>query len=248
MTEHHLETRGPAELVVEVRTGHVHVRATDTATTDVLLTGPDAGEVRVAQSGDRISVLGARHRGLPGGGDTAVRVDVTLPAGSAVVVRTGSADVHLEGPLGATEVRSGSGDVLLGDAAGPTVLETGSGDVRVGAASAELRIKSGSGRVHVGHVASDLLVSTGSGDVELRVSEGSAVLKTGSGDVRVGVPVGVPVWTDITTGSGRIRSDLPSTGAPAEGQPYVELRAKTGSGDVVLAPATIPASTTRRTP
>lgn len=38
--------------------------------------------------------------------------------------------------------------------------------------------------------------------------------------------------TDIV--SGRVHSDLDGAGEPAEGQDYVELRAKTVSGDVVL--------------
>ena len=51
---------------------------------------------------------------------------------------------------------------------------------------------------------------------------------------RVGVPAGVPVWTDITTVSGSIRSSLEGAGQPAEGEDHVELRAKTVSGDIVL--------------
>jgi hypothetical protein len=42
------------------------------------------------------------------------------------------------------------------------------------------------------------------------------------------------VWTDISTLSGRIHSDIEGSGEPAEGAEHVELRASTVSGDVVL--------------
>jgi hypothetical protein len=54
--------------------------------------------------------------------------------------------------------------------------------------------------------------------------------------VHVGVPTGTPVWTDITTVSGRIHNALEGVGEPAEGADHVELRATTVSGDVVLVP------------
>ena len=45
---------------------------------------------------------------------------------------------------------------------------------------------------------------------------------------------GIPVWTDISTLSGSIRSNLRGAGEPAEGADHVEVRAKTVSGDIVL--------------
>jgi hypothetical protein len=42
------------------------------------------------------------------------------------------------------------------------------------------------------------------------------------------------VWTDLTTVSGAIRSDLEGVGQPEDGAEHLELRAKTVSGDIVL--------------
>jgi hypothetical protein len=66
------------------------------------------------------------------------------------------------------------------------------------------------------------------------MAAGQAHLKNVSGDIRLAVPAGTPVWTDITTGTGHVRSGLARTGAPTEGQPYVEVTAKTVTGDVYL--------------
>jgi hypothetical protein len=58
--------------------------------------------------------------------------------------------------------------------------------------------------------------------------------KGASGDVHIGVPAGVPVWTDISTVSGEIRSTLRGAGQPQDGADHVEVRAKVVSGDIVL--------------
>ena len=42
------------------------------------------------------------------------------------------------------------------------------------------------------------------------------------------------MWTDISTVSGAIHSNLEGVGQPAEGADHVELRAKTVSGDIIL--------------
>ena len=102
-------------------------------------------------------------------------------------------------------------------ARGKTVVKTGSGDLSIGAAH------------------DDTSFSTGSGDVSVDLVErGRLTVKGASGDVSIGVKAGVPVWTDVTTVSGTIRSDLQGAGQPQEGQDHIEVRAKTVSGDIAL--------------
>ncbi|MCW2765144.1 MAG: protein YvlB [Nocardioides sp.] len=271
MTEHRFETHSPVKLYVEIGKGNVHVFATETTESTVQVTGRDADQVHVEQTGDQISVVAPRQRTGFLTGDSSLRVDVVVPLDSDVAIKTGSADVQLEGAAGSAQIRSGSGDVRVDALGGQAVIETGSGDIQLDDARAELRVKSGSGDVKVGHAASAVSVSTGSGDVEIGSTNGPAVVKTGSGDlrvidaqtdvsmvtgsgdlvvgtasrgkftmkgasgdVRIGIPAGVPVWTDISTVSGEIRSSLQGAGEPQAGADHVELRAKTVSGDVIL--------------
>ena len=96
-------------------------------------------------------------------------------------------------------------------------------------------VKTGSGDLRVGESHDDVSLSTGSGDFVVdHVHRGRLSAKGASGDVRVGIPAGLPVWTDLSTVSGRIRSALDGAGQPDEGQDHVEVRAKTVSGDIVL--------------
>lgn len=149
-------------------------------------------------------------------------------------LQTGSGVVRLVELRGDTRIKSGSGDVSVNRCADLTV-STGSGDVRIESVGGRLAIKTGSGDVQVGEAADDLSLSTGSGDLTVDVArKGRYVVKGASGDVRIGVPAGTPVWTDITTLSGRVQSDLTPVGAPAEGQDHLEIRATTASGDITL--------------
>jgi len=271
MTEHRFETHRPVHLYVELGKGSLQVAAADTTETVVEITGRDADDVHVAQSGDRIDVIAPKNRTGFFSGDSSLHVIVTLPRESELAAKTGSADVTVAGTVGTSQLKTGSGDVRMDDVTGPLLIETGSGDVAVDVANSELRMKSGSGDIKVGHAEGAVAVSTGSGDVQIGTSNGPAVVKTGSGDLRVveaqndvslvtgsgdlivgtarkgrftlkgasgdvhiGIPAGVPVWTDISTISGSVRADLERVGEPTEGADHVELHAKTVSGDVVL--------------
>ena len=149
-------------------------------------------------------------------------------------LQAGSGDVRVVELRGDARIKSGSGDVSVNRCTDLTV-STGSGDVRIESVGGHLAIKTGSGDVQVGEAADDISLSTGSGDLTVDVArKGRYVVKGASGDVRIGVPAGTPVWTDISTLSGRVQSDLTPVGAPAEGQDHLEIRATTASGDITL--------------
>ena len=151
------------------------------------------------------------------------------------IVQCGSGDVVAEHLAGEARIKSGSGDIVVRRADSHLLVTTGSGDVRIEAAGDELAVKTGSGDALVGTLTGEAIFTTGSGDLVVhRAAAGRVTARTGSGDVRVGVVAGTPVWTDIRTASGRLSSDLPSTGEPGPDQPYLEVRATTASGDVAL--------------
>jgi len=61
--------------------------------------------------------------------------------------------------------------------------------------------------------------------------------RTVSGGVSVGVANGVAALLDLSTVSGRVRSELEASGAPADGEQRVELVLSTVSGNVSVARA-----------
>ena len=258
-------------LFVAIGSGNVVLDAAAVVETEVQITGDGADDVTVEQRGDEVHITAPPRIGGLFSGRSGLDVHVSLPTGSRVVTKLGSADLTAVGELGTVALKTGSGSVRLESVAGDAEVHTGSGDVTLGTVERDLRVTSGSGDIQLGDlggaasvttgsgsirlgaVAAEVLAKTGSGDLRVREASGDAALRTGSGgifvekasrgqlvartgsgDVRVGIPAGVPVWTDIQSGSGQVHNGLRGVGEPAEGQDYLELRAKTGSGSVYL--------------
>src|SRR5689334_9133785 len=244
-------TPAPVSLFVELGSGRLTTTAADTTEASVEVSGPRAEEFHVGFNGKRIDVI-APHGRFFGRGDSH-DVRVTVPTGSELVTKMGSADTTTKGTLGLLALKTGSGDIAIERADGPVVIESGSGDIDVRDVHGKTGISTGSGDVVLGTVHAATVIKTGSGDLQVNRSEGDVSLTTASGDltigtaprgkvtaknvsgdVRVGIPAGTPVWTDINTVSGSVRNNLTSVGKPAKDQDYVELRASTVSGDVHL--------------
>jgi DUF4097 and DUF4098 domain-containing protein YvlB len=171
-----------------------------------------------------------RLRSRSGSGDVALN-----HATREAVIEIGSGNIKVGTAASHLRIKSGSGDVSVGTARSTTAIVTGSGDIAILQSDGPLTLKSGSGDLTVHDGGGELNLATASGDITIgNAAHGALTATSASGDICVCVPSGTPVWTDVTTMTGRVRSTLASTGAPADGQPYVEVRATTVSGDVLL--------------
>jgi len=151
------------------------------------------------------------------------------------LIETGSGDIEVAAALGDLRIKSGSGDVEVGRLGGAATISTGSGDVEIGTSQSDVQVKSGSGSMRVKEAHTDLSLSTASGDLDVGVMRGGVLLaRNVSGDIRVGIPANIPVWTDIHCVTGRVSSNLGGAGQPEEGQDFIEVRAKTVSGNIDL--------------
>lgn len=253
-TEQHFPGSAPRPLSIETGSGSVTVTLhTDAPGVTVQLRGAGAADMTVEEHEGGLEIHQQRNRVGFLGGSRSVDVRVDAPVGCDLWVRTGSAGTTLDGDAGDVHVTTGSGDLRITRVTGAlraksgsgTVraesvgsdaeVTTGSGDVELGSAHGPVRVKTGSGDLVVGTAHDTVAYSTASGDLRLDTLTGGAVhAKAASGTIRVGVAAGTPVWTDITTVSGTVHNDLESLGAPTEGQPHVEVRARTVSGSVHL--------------
>ncbi len=151
------------------------------------------------------------------------------------LIDTGSGDVTIEVARGDLRVKCGSGEVRIDRAAGKTSVSTGSGDVYLGVTESATEVKSGSGEIRVKEALSDVSLTTASGDLHVGTfHQGDLRAKGVSGDIWVGIPAGIPVWTDVSCLSGKVTSTLEGAGQPEDGQEFIELRATTVSGDIHL--------------
>ena len=249
MTDYQFETLSPVALYVEIGAGEVDVsfdgrnlsivapkRRTGFFSGDdgvnVTVVVPTGSDLAARTGSADIGVVGEVGSAHVKTGSGDVRVDVlTGPA----TIETGSGDVEVEEARSELRVKCGSGDVVTRHAESSVAISTGSGDVQIGTNQGPALVKTGSGDVRIIEAASDVALTTGSGDLQIETARrGKFSAKGASGSIHVGIPAGTPVWTDISTVSGRIHSDVEGAGEPAEGADHVELRATTVSGDVIL--------------
>jgi Putative adhesin len=218
------------------------------------------GSTVVEMSGRTLSVQAPRQGGifdlgLLGGRSRqreAIDITVTVPTGTAVKISAVTADITVTGRSGSADIASGSSTITLGDVDGDLRLRYGSGSARIGNVSGSVETRSGSGDAFFGEIGGALAAGCGSGNLEVtavrgavrsRAGSGAASLGAvysdvdvarGSGTIAIGLPAGRPARVDVTTGSGRVNSELPIEDGPITQANPITVRARTGSGDVRL--------------
>jgi len=198
----------------------------------VTVTVPTSSDLAVRTGSADLGVIGEIGDSHVKSGSGDVRLDVLAGPNST---ETGSGDVEIEEVRIAARIKCGSGDVTVRHAGSSMAVSTGSGDVQIGTSEGSAVIKTGSGDVRVVEAGGDLSLTTGSGDLQIDTARrGKFSAKGASGSVHVGIPAGTPIWTDISTVSGRIHNNVEGVGQPSEGADHVELWATTVSGDVIL--------------
>ncbi|MEU4230040.1 DUF4097 family beta strand repeat-containing protein [Nonomuraea sp. NPDC026600] len=156
-----------------------------------------------------------------------VRAVVRLPQGSALRVRTKSADVATSGELEWTQFTSVSGSLRL-DACSKLNAASTSGDVSADYAD-HAEVRTVSGDIRLGRTDSATAGST-SGDITIGDFGGSARLRTISGDIAVHATEPGHVTANST--SGDIRVTAPAELAAAGGEQGLTVDARSLSGDV----------------
>lgn len=200
LPEVHLRASGVASLTISAEQGS----DVSWSTTSGLGAGCEAS--RTVEQG--IGTLVLTCDPSPWGGSDA---DVSVPAGTRLVVDSPDADVRVAGQLAAVAVSSRDGDVDLTGVDGNVTVTTTDGDV--------------GGTVRA---ADAVAVTTGDGDVDLRFDGviGATRVRTGDGNVALTVPTGGPYRLDIPAdSSSELDSDPSSPRA---------ITVTTGDGEIEL--------------
>jgi Toastrack DUF4097 len=231
--------------------------ATDVLAVEVIAGKPGSNaddlldQVKVSFENGRLTVRGPKLSGLLQRWK-GLELTIKAPAGSNCDIHTAAADVALVGQLGSVTAHTASGDVTSTASTGLATLETASGDVfvdrsdslqvatasgdvQVGHAHGDLSVRSVSGDLSIGDVSGQVGAQTISGDIAVKdIAGGRATLSTTSGDVRVTVTPGIGVYLDLSSMSGRLRSDLDeqAEGGDSGTEAALKLRCRSISGDI----------------
>jgi DUF4097 and DUF4098 domain-containing protein YvlB len=257
----------PIEMYISLPSGSIAISAEPTDKTTVRLEPSRPGrhsddlisEIRVEFSDGRLEITFPRQFGMRRNGS--VDLTVRAPARSSCTVHTASSDISCLGELAALDGKTGSGDLTAAVVSGPVQLETASGDLWLEEAAGAARLHSASGDVRLLRAGGDVIANSASGDLAIGTAAGSVTARTASGDLRVdrivtgqadlnsvsgditvGVAPGTGVYLDLSTVSGRVRSDLEESADDGTGA--LVLKCRTVSGDVeVVRAAPVPAET-----
>jgi hypothetical protein len=161
--------------------------------------------------------------------------NVSVEEAGELHLKTSHGNITVDRGEGFADIHSGSGKIRVGEIDGPLVVRNSNGDTRIGALTGDLRAKSANGDITVGRAPASVVARTASGDIRIgEVVRGTVVLRTAAGEVEVGIGSGTAAWLDVNSQHGRVRNDLDLTDGPAESDDTVEVRARTGMGDIVI--------------
>jgi Toastrack DUF4097 len=160
-----------------------------------------------------------------------LRLEETGPAR----LRTAAGDITVSHINGHADLSTASGDVRVGTVDGTASVKTSNGDLALGEVTGDLRLGSANGDITVDRAHAELRAKTARGDVRVgEVVRGPVEMHTTFGDLEVGVRAGPAVWLDVSAGAGSVRSELDATDRPGPSDETVEIRGRTGFGDVVI--------------
>jgi hypothetical protein len=160
-----------------------------------------------------------------------IRLDQT----GRLKLRTAAGDVSVGRSGGHTDVATSTGKIWIGEIDGTAVVKTSNGDITVGQVAGDVRLNTANGDITVDHALAAVDAKTAYGSVRIgEVVRGSVVLETGFGELELGVREGTAAWLDVSSQHGSVRSDLNATDSPEQSDETVEVRARTGYGDIVI--------------
>jgi len=270
-----LSVTGPVQLEVRTGTGSIEVTAGVSGSVEVHgIIRARSGFFSAAGSADKVrrieenppieqqgNVIQVGERAIEDESlyeGVSISYRIVVPAETALVSKSGSGSLTLEGLKGPVEATAGSGSLTIGSIGGDVQARAGSGSIRIDGVGGNLEVKTGSGSIDAHAVRGAITASAGSGTIELeQTGEGDVSIHSGSGGVRVR---GVRGGLSVSTSSGSIRAqgemvrawslEASSGGITVELPPEAsfELDASTSSGDIDSErPVSVTGRTSRKT-
>jgi hypothetical protein len=161
--------------------------------------------------------------------------DIAIEHATTTRLHSGGGDVSLDRAEGFAEVSTGTGTVRIGAADGGAAIKNSNGATWIGSAGGDLRVKAANGSIDVDRALASVDARSANGAVRIaEVARGRVVAETAAGRVEIGVRDGVAAYLDLDTRFGTLSNDLDAAAGPEPHAETVEVRARTGFGDIVI--------------
>ncbi|MCF3185321.1 DUF4097 family beta strand repeat protein [Streptomyces polychromogenes] len=160
--------------------------------------------------------------------------DIRVAAAGPAVLRTGHGDVHLDRCTADAEVH-GAGRVRIGRVDGAATVKNVNGDTEIGEVTGDVRANSSNGSITVDRAHGSVEAKSANGAIRVgEVARGRADLQTAVGRIDIGIRGSVAAWLDVTSRMGKVHNSLGASQGPEGSDGVVEVRARTGMGDIVI--------------
>ncbi|NUT93577.1 MAG: DUF4097 family beta strand repeat protein [Saccharothrix sp.] len=161
--------------------------------------------------------------------------DLTVERSGPLHLRTAMGNVGVNHVTGTADVLTGSGDLRVEHVDGDAVVKNSNGHTRVGEVTGDLRVKSANGEISVDLARGDVTATTASGSIRVHeVIRGKVVMETSVGQLEVGIRNGTAAWLDLSSVLGAVHNSLEAASGPDPATETVEVRGRTGYGDIVV--------------
>jgi len=161
--------------------------------------------------------------------------NVRLDRSGSLRLDTGMGHISADGVAGNTEVYTGTGKVQLGEVEGTATVKNSNGDTSIDAVGRDARVRAANGAISIERAGAGVDAKSSNGAIRLgEVARGSVVAETAAGDLEIGIAAGSAAWLEVHTGHGRVRNLLAEASRPEESDETVEVRARTGYGDITI--------------
>ena len=190
---------------------------------------------------------GSRVQGRTGVGELhadGTLADCTFKSGAGAIrlgktgplhVASGAGDITVDSVGGDVKVVTGSGAVHIDEIARDATIKNGNGTATIGEAGGDVRVTTANGDITVDRAARNLIAKTANGNLRVgAVARGSVELTTASGNIEIGVVRGTAARLDVKTQFGNVDQQLDAAEAPPPSGEKVEIRGRTGFGDITV--------------
>lgn len=139
------------------------------------------------------------------------QLEVTVPVGSRLWVKTAGAPIHVAGAEGALDLYSVTGSIRVEGDPSSLYAESMGGEIRVEGAPTVARLRTGAGAAYVRGGGPDLSVTTVNGGITLQGTAPvrRAILETVSGHVRIDAGLASGAALSVTSHDGPVELTVP---------------------------------------
>ncbi|GGO37461.1 DUF4097 family beta strand repeat-containing protein [Streptomyces lasiicapitis] len=214
-----------------VRTPKVSARRSDSGSVAVEIRLPSGSRVNGSAATGDFTGEGTLGECMLKTLDGDIRLDRTGPAR----LRTERGDVTVAYIDGLAEITTGCGRLRIREIDGAALIKNSNGNTWVDRITGELQLKVANGNISVGRAHAGVASKSANGDTRIEeVAGGRVDLQTQTGNLEVGIHLGTAAWLDVNSQAGTIHNSLGASDGPGKGAQTVQVRARTGVGDIVI--------------